>query len=117
MVLEVWAKFATPGEPFDQTERPSEAFDRQEVVVLSGEERGAQQQRFLPILRTDAGGFFGFGEPVMPGADTIKGRFAQLLPPKAPDAEARLLARAMLQLKGIAVAQPGTEEGPPGASG
>jgi hypothetical protein len=36
MALEAWIKSSKPGEKFDETEPPSEAFDRQEVVVLLG---------------------------------------------------------------------------------
>jgi hypothetical protein len=50
MALEAWAKFATPGEKFDETEPPSEAFDRQEVVVLMGESQSGQKQKLLPIM-------------------------------------------------------------------
>ncbi len=39
----------------------------------------------LPIVRTDAGGFFGFGESEIPARTKMKGRFAQLLPTKVPD--------------------------------
>jgi len=55
IVLEAWAKFATPGEKFDMTEAPSEAFDRREVVVLMGESRDGQKQRLLPIIRSGNG--------------------------------------------------------------
>ncbi len=66
VILEAWIKVAAPGETLDPTERPSEALDRREVVVLSGEARGSKRQKFLPIIRTDAGGFFGFGESDLP---------------------------------------------------
>ena len=61
MVIEAWAKFAKPGEELDTTEAPSEAIDRQEYVVLTGESRPELKQRFLPIIRSDNGRFFGFG--------------------------------------------------------
>jgi hypothetical protein len=83
------------------TEPPSEAFDRQEVVVLTGETAQHCKQMLLPIVRTDAGGFFGFGEHDGPKLDTFTGRFAQLLPPKRPTAEGIELARAMLVAMGI----------------
>ena len=44
MTLEAWAKFAKPGEKFDLTEAPSEAFDRREFVVLMGESHDGQKQ-------------------------------------------------------------------------
>src|ERR1039458_10065618 len=37
LALEAWMKTAKPGETIDTTELPSEAFDRQEVIVLMGE--------------------------------------------------------------------------------
>ena len=106
MTLEAWAKFATPGEKLDLTEAPSEAFDRREVVVLMGESRDGQKQKFLPIIRSDNGNFFGFGESEVPDLDEVKGRFAQILPTKVPDDELRQVAKAMLKVKGVKFAQP-----------
>ena len=107
MTLEAWAKFATPGEKLDLTEPPSEAFDRREVVVLMGEAREGQKQKFLPIIRSDNGKFFGFGESDVPDMNELKGRFAQLLPTKEPDDGLRQVAKAMLKVKGVKFAQPG----------
>ena len=101
LVLEAWMKMAKPGEALDMTEPPSEAFDRREVVVLTGETAQHCKQMLLPIIRTDAGGFFGFGEHDGPKLDNFEGRFSQLLPPKRPGAEGRELARAMLAAMGI----------------
>ena len=84
---------ARPGETLDMTEPPSEAFDRREVVVLTGETAQHCKQMLLPIIRTDAGGFFGFGEHDGPKLDNFEGRFAQLLPPKRPTPEERELVR------------------------
>src|SRR6266550_2073003 len=108
MALEAWAKFAKPGEKFDMTEAPSEAFDRREFVVLMGESRDGQKQKFLPIIRSGNGKFFGFGESEDPGADEMKGRFAQLLPTKVPDTATRDLAAALLKVKGSGRARSGT---------
>ena len=108
MAMEVWTKFATPGEKFDETERPSEAVDRREFIVLMGESHTAQKQKFLPIIRSGNGKFFGLGESEVPEMDTMKGRFTQLLPTKVPDTDMRDLAKAMLQVKGVARAMPGT---------
>ena len=108
MALEAWMKTATPGEKFDLTEPPFEAFDRQEVIVLMGESHGGQKQKFLPIIRSGNGKFFGLGEPNMPSMDKMEGRFAQILSPKPPTAENRVLAQAMLKVKGVNVAKPGT---------
>jgi hypothetical protein len=46
-------------------EPTSEAFDRREVEVLTGETAERGEQRLLPIIRTDAGGFFGFSSRVL----------------------------------------------------
>ena len=73
MVLEAWMKTATPGEKMDMTEPPSEAFDRQEVIVLMGESRAGQKQKFLPIIRSGNGKFFGFGDSNMPSLDKMEG--------------------------------------------
>ena len=100
MALESWMKAATPGEKLDMTEPPSEAFDRQELIVLMGESPTGHKQKFLPIIRSGNGKFFGFGESNLPGLDKMEGRFAQILPPKLPDDEMRELARTMLQVKG-----------------
>ena len=81
---------AKPGETLDMTEPPSEAFDRREVVVLTGETAQHCKQMLLPIIRTDAGGFFGFGEHDGPKLDNFEGTLAQPLPPpKRTSAEAR----------------------------
>jgi len=101
MALEAWVKVAKPGEKFDETERPSEAFDRQEVVVLLGESHTGQKQTFLPIIRSENGNFFGLGESDLSSMDEMKGRFAQVLPTKVPDDGIRAVAKAMLKVKGV----------------
>jgi hypothetical protein len=95
------------GATFDETEPPSEAFDRREFVVLMGESHSGQKQKFLPIIRSGNGKSFGFGESEVPAMDEMKGRFAQLLPMKVPDAAIRDVAKAMLQVKGAGRATPG----------
>jgi hypothetical protein len=107
MALEAWAKFATPGEKFDEAEAPSEALDRREMIVLMGESHSGQKQKFLPIIRSGNGKFFGFGESEAPTMDEMKGRFAQLLPTKVPDAAMCDLALTMLKVKGVGRATPG----------
>jgi hypothetical protein len=109
MMLEAWMKSATPGEKLDMTEPPSEAFDRQEVIVLMGESHTGQKQKFLPIIRSDNGKFFNLGETTVPGMDKMEGRFAQILPPKVPDGEMQLLAQTMLKVKGVNLTKPGTK--------
>jgi hypothetical protein len=99
MALEAWMKAAKPDEKLDMTERPSEAIDREEVIVLMGEDRIGQRHQFLPIIRSDNCKFFNLGDSTMPTMDNIEGRFAQILSPKVPDARGKLLAQAMLKVK------------------
>ena len=106
MALEAWMKTATPGEKMDMTEPPSEAFDRQEVIVLMGESHSGQKQKFLPIIRSGNGKFFNLGETTVPGMDKMEGRFARILPPKVADDQMRLLAQTMLKVKGVKTAKP-----------
>jgi hypothetical protein len=101
LVLEAWIKMAKPGETLDINEPPSEAFDRREVVVLTGETFEHAEQRLLPIIRTNAGGFFGLGEHIGPKLDKFEGRFAHLLAPEPPSAKSVESARALLSVMGI----------------
>jgi hypothetical protein len=108
MALEAWMKMAKPGETLDTTEPPSESFDRQEVIALMGEDRTGQRQKILPIIRSDNGRFFGFGESELPEMDSMQGRFAQILPPNPPTPENQALAEAMLHIAGVNLGKPGT---------
>lgn len=110
IVFEAWARFASPGEKLDTTEVPSEAFDRKEVVLLLGEEGTIRKYQLLPIIRTDAGGFFGFGTPPEPQTENFKGRFSRLLPAHAPTEAERAAARAVLSARGIQFGRPNTTE-------
>jgi hypothetical protein len=101
MILEAWVKMAKPGETLDTDTPPSEAFDREEFVVVMGETQGRKTQRFLPIIRTDAGGFFGFGEFDASKFNGVEGRFAGMLPPKKPTRETREATLAVLTMLGI----------------
>ena len=103
MALEAWLKLAKPDEPLDLTEPPSEAIDRQEVIVLMGEDRSAQRQQFLTIVRSDNGRFFNLTEAEVPTPDNMTGRFAYILPSKAPDQEMQLLAKTMLKVRGAKI--------------
>jgi hypothetical protein len=55
----------------------------------------------MPIIRTDAGGFFGFGEFDSSGLEGFEGRFAEILPPKKPDGQMREMVRLLLQKMGV----------------
>jgi hypothetical protein len=102
MALEAWVKTAKPGEEIDPTEMPSEAFDRQECIVLMGESMAdGQKQQMLPIIRSGNNKFFGFGDAPVSKMEKLEGRFSQLLPTKVPDEKMRLLAMTMLKVKGV----------------
>ena len=113
LALEAWMKAAKPGEKLDTTEPPSEAIDRQEVIVLMGENRSGQQQQFLPIIRSDNGKFFNLGESETPLMDKMEGRFAQILSRKVPDPEMQTLAKTMLHVKGAKTTRLGMPRRPP----
>jgi len=101
LMIEAWMRLAPPGGKLDLDTPPSEALDRREVVLLIGETFGVHTQRFLPIIRTDAGGFFGFGDYDGPEGDSFQGRFAQLMPPRAAPADQQALARRLLDAMGL----------------
>ena len=100
MILESWATFAKNGKRLDDTP-PSEAFDRKEFVVLMAEAVGIKTTEFMPILRTDAGGFFGFGEFDSSQLNGFQGRFAETLPPIKPDKKMMEMAQMLLQVMGV----------------
>ncbi len=101
MILESWMSTAPPGGSLDMTERPSEALDRREVVMLTGESRSGNKHKLLPIIRTGIGGFFGFGEFDTMAPNSFEGRFAQILPPKRSTKEMQTQARMVLAVIGI----------------
>ena len=102
LILESWMTMAAPGRPLDANERPSEAVDRKEIVLLVGEtKQGFHKPKFLPIIRTDAGGFFGFGNSNVPEYENFQGRFAGILTAKKLTARDRAAARLLLDAMGL----------------
>ena len=106
IALESWMKLARPGEILDLTEPPSQAIDRQEVITLMGESRAGQKQKILRIVRSGNHKFFNLVD-VTPESDSFGGRFARILPLQDTTAEHRLLAEAMLRIKGVGIGNPG----------
>ena len=112
MPMEAWVKSAKPGEELDPTEMPSEAFDREECVVLMGESFSeGHKQQMLPIIRSGNHKFFGFGDSAVTKMDKLEGRFAQLLPTQVPDEKMRALAIALLKAKGVRQPKGGQGQG------
>jgi len=108
IAMESWMKRVQPGEILDLTEPPSEAIDRQEVITLMGESRGGgQKQKILSIIRSGNHKFFALVDAT-PKCDSFGGRFAQILPPPDTRLEHRILAEAILKVKGVGVGKPGT---------
>ncbi len=101
MASEAWVSLAKPGDSLDTTIPPSQAPDHRELVVIMGEDRARQQQRFLPIVRDEAGKFVGFGEFEMPQIDQVIGRFAQFLAPAILSSEQCAQAEAILRNIGV----------------
>jgi hypothetical protein len=101
MILEAWMKTASPDGTLGLTVPPSQSLHRREVVVLTGESHTGCRQKFLPIIRTGADGFFGFGEFTTPPETTFSGRFAQILPPKTTTAAEQKKAAALLAVLGV----------------
>jgi hypothetical protein len=98
LVSEAWMRSAKKGEHLDVTKAPSQSPDRQEVLIFMGETRhGGGCQKFLPMVRDEAGRFLGFGESPTIDCDKIKGRFANFLAEKYPDFEDQREARELLR--------------------
>ena len=99
MILESWMKMAAEGEKLDPDERPSEAMDRHEVVMVMGEAAGTTQRKVFKIIRTDAGGFFGLTEWEGPPLARFRVRFLDLLPAERPVPEVIEGVRVTLAMK------------------
>ncbi len=95
-VAEAWVSAIEPGEPPDLP--LSEAFNRKECVLIASElMAGAQRHTLLPIIRTDAGTYFGLGEPETMPADLGGDRSTWFLPPDQITESDRRIARALLE--------------------
>ena len=104
LMAEAWMKVASLDgtlDLLDLTLPPSESLHRKEVVILTGESRTGCRQKLLPIIRTGAGGFFGFGEFAGPEATSFSERFAPILPPEPPKSAEQARARAWLEAMGV----------------
>ena len=97
------------GMPVDLSVPPSHSPDREEVVAIMAEGRERAAQRFLFIQRDSFGKFLGFGTSLLPQVDQVEGRFAGLMPPKAPTDEMASTARNLLKTMGISVERHGPD--------
>jgi hypothetical protein len=111
---EAWMRMPKKlGEAFDASIPPSQAADKVETVIIMGETRTGHCQKILPILRTEQGKFMGFGEmpEIIKAADSVKGRFAQFIPPKVPDEETREMAKQAIKFMGMVDGEEKRERG------
>jgi hypothetical protein len=103
MAMEAWLKTGKVGEKMDMTEPPSEAFDRQECIVLMGESMAeGQKQQMLPI--TGHKRFPPWRCAASPNRKCLfflncPSRFA--LPPRAWRVECRRIVRQQHKTQGI----------------
>jgi hypothetical protein len=101
MVAEAWVTIAKPGGAVDLSIPPSQSPDRRELVVLMGEEQAGNRQKFLPIIRNDAGQFLRFGEFELPRIDAVAGRFAQFISSVVPSPQEQAIAKTLLRFRGL----------------
>lgn len=98
---EAWMRTPKADEKLDVSIAPSQAPDRQEVLILMGESRTGHIHKTLPILRAADGKFAGFGEATEIRPDNVEGRFSQFLPEQIPSEDDRKIAMLYLATKGI----------------
>jgi hypothetical protein len=112
-ISEAWLRTVKEdAKPLDLSIPPSQAPDRVEIVVVMGETREAHFQKLLPILRTGEGKFMGFGEIRELGeAEKVEGRFANFVPPRAPDEKTRMLAKEALYAIGFTTVEKKKQQG------
>jgi hypothetical protein len=101
LTLEAWMKVDPDGAWEKTGEKPSEAFDRQEIVCLVGQSGQLKKHKTLAIIRSDNGRFFGLNELNQPGYMIVSGRFTDILPHRQPDEEERKLCEQVLSAKGL----------------
>lgn len=93
IILECWARTATkPGGPLGE---------RHESVIIVTETSEPPRVQLLRIERNSQGRFVKFSRTSLPGLTELAGRFAGLLPAKAPSAKQQHEAKVLLGMFGI----------------
>ena len=111
-ISEIWVtrRKLKPGETVDPDmaldEMPSEALDREECVLLSGETWAGMECRLFKIIRHGNGKFFNLTPDEMPPlrekkGDKVSGQMAHLLAPGEAPAPIRNAARDLLRKLGL----------------
>ena len=109
MVAEAWVRMAVPGVPLDTVTPPSQAPDRQEVVVLMMEGQTRCATGLLPILRDGSGAFREFGQSPALNFTSTSGRFSGLMPKHASGSDEVTMAKAELLRLGMCVVNQGLD--------
>ena len=107
MVAEAWVRMAVPGIQLDTVTPPSQAPDRQEMVVLMLEDQARSATGLLPILREGSGAFQEFGQSPALNFTSTSGRFTGLMPKHVPAASDVAMAKAELLRLGMCVVNQG----------
>ena len=107
IVAEAWVRMAKPGGQLDTVTPPSQAPDRQEVVVLMLEDHSRCANSFLPIMRDVLGEFVGFGASPALNFTSTTGRFSGLMPKQTQSAQEVTAAMVALQSMGMLVVNRG----------
>jgi hypothetical protein len=97
LVAEAWMRLTKKDQKLDLNLRPSEAPDRQEVLVLIGESREQTIHKALPINRSINGEFLRFGEALEIPAEIFEGRFGKFLTNEIPDEKTRNQAKQLIE--------------------
>jgi len=72
---------------------------------------GTKQPVLFPIIRTDAGTFFGLGKPEFADPGSTRGQLSQFFPSRQPTKADREQARRMLQTMTATVKNPRATRG------
>jgi hypothetical protein len=96
-IAEAWMSVKSTGEKIAP---PSEDPDRQEILMLLGEDYAGCKQRILPILRKTSGQYSGIGKKKTTSHD-LKGRFTNILPSAPPTPEVKAEAMKLLEAMGV----------------
>lgn len=105
MATELWLANIRPSDRLHSREEmlgwSAEPIERIEHVLLFAEESGGKKARLLPIVRTDADDFFGFGETIVLDLQKARGEVPAIFPRSAPSKAERELARKLVIATGL----------------
>jgi hypothetical protein len=98
LILAVSGPKEDDSEPADPAPPAEDVMEHEEFVLLMGEDRSGSKQVYLPVIRSDNGRFFGFGESregtILPGENHFGPLLAPLLPDELDCQRAQAILRA-----------------------